>query len=123
MAITNKGILAYEIHDTNVDKHIFLSFMQNKVLPYSNNKKIIMDNIRFHKTKLLLQTLKDNNTDPFFIPPYSPQFNSIEYVFNIMKTKYRHLNNGKNSKQLIIDIINSLKNTSFNNIFKHIRKI
>jgi len=39
----------------------------------------------------------------------------------MMKTKYRQLNNGINSEQLIKTIIEELKNINFNNIYNHIR--
>jgi len=123
MAITNNGILGYDIYETNINSSSFLSFMTNKVLPYANNKYIIMDNIRFHKTETILDTIKEYNATPLFIPPYSPQFNSIEYVFSIMKSKYRQLNTNENSKALIKSIIRNLKNNDFNNIYNHIRKI
>lgn len=124
MAIIPNGILAYEIHKKNIDKHLFLSFIKNKVLPYAKNKHILMDNIRFHKSKEVQKEITDNNTKSLFIPPYSPQFNSIEYVFNIIKTKYRQqLNNGINCNTLIESIINSMKNSNFNNIYKFVKSI
>lgn len=122
MAITPKGILAYEIHKDNINKDSFLSFIQNKILPYAKNKHILMDNIVFHRTCLLLKSMSDNKTKPLFIPPYSPQFNSIEYVFSIIKTKYRRkLNATINSKILISSIIDEMKNTNFNNIYNHVK--
>lgn len=122
MAITQNGILDYEIYDQNINGEIFFNFIKNKILPRAENKFILMDNIGFHKSKKLLQLIKDNNSKPLFIPPYSPQFNSIEYVFNILKTKYRQLNNHSKSLDVIAKILND-ENSNFKKIYKHVKNI
>ena len=92
MAITNKRILDYQIYKkTNINTDIFDSFLRTKILPFAQNKYILMDNVRFHKATCIMDSLKNNNTTPLFIPPYSPEFNPIEKAFSIIKTKFRKI--------------------------------
>lgn len=127
MAITKNGILAYEIHKNNINEAIYISFLKNKILNKSKNKYVLADNIRFHKTNKVMKALKENVTKPLFIPPYSPQFNSIENVFSIIKQKYRYLMSKSNNKKedslkILVKILDNMKNTNFKKIYKNVRK-
>jgi transposase len=123
MAITKNGILSYEIHKSNIKKDIFESFILNKVLPFSKNKYILMDNVAFHKTNSLIEKNKLNNTKSLFIPPYSPEFNPIENVFSSIKATFRSVNIFPKNEQHVINSIESYKNYNFSKIYKHIKKI
>jgi transposase len=46
---------------------------------------LILDNHRAHHTHLVQQTLIDHNIVPHFIPPYTPEFNSIEALWSWIK--------------------------------------
>ena len=52
---------------------------------------IVMDNIRFHHSSVVLSTLKLKGLVPLFTLPYSPKLNAIENVFGVVKSKYRQL--------------------------------
>jgi transposase len=123
MAITKNGILGYEIHKTNIRTDTFTSFIRNKVLPLSQNKYILMDNVTFHKGNELINMITANNTKTLFIPPYSPEFNPIEYVFSPIKHNFRQSLECSKNETYIASIIDSYKNTKFNKIYKHVRDI
>jgi transposase len=46
---------------------------------------LILDNHRSHHTLAVKQTMIDNNIVPHFIPPYTPEFNSIEALWSWIK--------------------------------------
>ena len=121
MAITTKGILAYELYDTNIDHKIFHRFIQ-KISHATKNKYILMDNVSFHKFKSTIDFIQQQKIKPLFIPPYSPQFNSIEYVFSIIKSEYLKQNTGTNTVTLIKSILDKMMNRSFINIYNHVKK-
>ena len=127
MAITNKGILEYEIHKENINGEKYFLFIRNKILPYAKNKYILADNIGFHKSKKVIEEMKENKSKALFIPPYSPEFNSIENVFSIIKSKFRYALSGSNNKKdesvkILKTIIEEMKNTNFENIYKNVKK-
>lgn len=82
-----------------------------------------MDNIAFHKNGNLIDKIQSNNTKILFIPPYSPEFNSIEYVFSSIKTKFRSFVIFPKNEEHIADAINFYKNSNFNEIYKHVKNI
>jgi transposase len=57
---------------------------------------IVMDNASFHRKKVLFALAEDAGCRVIFLPPYSPNLNSIEYFWSWMKKKLRkiiHLHN------------------------------
>jgi transposase len=106
MAISCNKIIAYEIlKNINVDQNLFHNFLKNKVFPLCNNKYVLMDNVRFHKTQNIIDLFDTLNNKILFIPPYSPQFNPIENVFGVIKNKYKKINDKNNCEKNIINII------------------
>ena len=56
-----------------------------------------MDNVSFHKSKSITNSLINNNKI-LYIPPYSPQFNPIEEVFSFVKNKIKFTSNSNKIK-------------------------
>lgn len=79
---------------TFVKKNIHGSFNTERFLDFLNTldtKKddvILMDNVRFHHSKVVAELLKQKSIDVLFVPPYSPWFNPIELCFSIVKREY-----------------------------------
>ena len=44
-----------------------------------------MDNLRVHKCKQVMDTMKELDIEPIWAPIYSPDYNPIEFVFAQMK--------------------------------------
>ena len=103
MAISYNKIIQYEIHKTNINRNIFIKFIQ-LIVNNIKNHYFLMDNVSFHKGKELKQIIENSSNKLIFIPPYSPQFNPIENVFSQMK---RNLDN-LNPKNFLIKLKKSL---------------
>ncbi len=117
MAISSNRILAYDIVSTNVNRYSFYSFLKDKLLPECKNKILLMDNASFHKCKEIVQLIVASGNSVLFIPPYSPEFNPIEVVFRMFKSRLSTL-----SIITIDDIINCLNDISIDSlkrIYKH----
>lgn len=79
------------------------------------NKKIciVWDNARFHKGKLIQEALSRGNflekVHLINFPPYAPDFNPIEHVWNTAKAKLanRQLDSFEVTKKMFVDIIKS----------------
>jgi len=76
-----------------------------------------MDNVSLHKSKLITNSLTNNNKI-IYIPPYSPQFNPIEEVFYFIKNKIKFTTNN-NKIDEANKILNNLNNYSFHNFYRH----
>ena len=62
--------------------------MKNTINKMGNTTPF-MDNAKIHKTVVLREYLKKNNKKIIFNVPYSPKYNPIEYVFNVLKCKLK----------------------------------
>jgi transposase len=65
-----------------------------------------MDNVPFHKSRIVQETIEEAGHTCLHLPPYSPHLNAAEWVFGNVKTHVRrqdledqetlcgHINNG-----------------------------
>ena len=51
-----------------------------------------MDNVAFHKSKILKEFVLEGCNRILYTPPYSPDYNPIELAFSKIKNAYRTLN-------------------------------
>jgi len=68
MAITKDGILDYVISTKSFNKQSFSSFI-HKIRNNISGKKILMDNVSFHRSIDTINVIKHYNAEPLFIPP------------------------------------------------------
>jgi len=119
MAISENKIVGFKItiqHGNSID---FLQFL--KTLNLQNNT-LLMDNVAFHKTKIVKEYVNTTNSKILFVPPYSPDYNPIELAFSKIKNYYRY-NNDDNMISNIIKSIYTISSNDLNNYFRHINKI
>ena len=90
-AIRNNELFATMIFEGNNDQHLFIEWIKKILSPvFPKNAILILDNARYHKTKDVLKTFKDENIDVLFLPPYSPVLNPIEKYWANMKRWIRN---------------------------------
>lgn len=93
----SKGIVASSKQKQAFNKDTFLAFVKDHLIPSipHGTKAILMDNIRFHHSKEVIECLEVNGLFPLFIPPYSPRCNPIEELFSLLKHIFRSLDESK----------------------------
>lgn len=89
MAVGSSGIVHYNIIDGNCHKNDFIQFIKELPPGCVTGKTIVMDNLRCHHSKETLSAISALECQALFIPPYSPRYNAIEYVFSTLKRMYR----------------------------------
>lgn len=99
MALSISKIIYYETHLNKIDSNIFKKFIETII----NKEQLIdytfvFDNVSFHKSKQVLDLIKNTNNNYLFTPKYSPNNNPIENMFGIIKNEFK--------KQIINDIVN-----------------
>lgn len=77
--------------------------MQNHISP-DKRTVLILDNASWHKVK----KLKWGKIEPFYLPPYSPDYNPIERLWLDLKTKFFSCFTANNSNELIDKIIEAI---------------
>jgi len=87
LAISEHGIIDYQILSHSCKKDDFVKFVKELVIPAGTT--LLMDNIPFHHSKETKEAVEDLGCNLLFIPPYSPKFNAIENVFGVIKGNYR----------------------------------
>jgi transposase len=84
------GIQYYKTQGS-VNTDIFKGFLN--LMNYPKGTVLLLDNVSFHKSKAVLETVKEKGWELLFVPPYSPVFNPIEGVFSIVKREYQKVMN------------------------------
>ena len=119
MAISDSKIVGYKISKTHGNTDNFLEFLKSMDI---RDSTLLMDNVAFHKSKLVKEYVESMKSSILYVPPYSPEFNPIELAFSKIKTVYRKLCLDSNTDrvQKVETSINSLSVENLNNFFKYV---
>lgn len=116
------GAMCPLVFDGTLNRFIFAEYIKTCLKPtLSPEDVILLDNSSVHKSKLVLDTLKECGIKYLFLPPYSPDFNPIELLWALMKSVLRKLKARTHDKlEDAINIAFNSVNTDFiANWFKH----
>lgn len=80
------GSMKYELHTGAVNSNIFLNFLQSLQLPPKS--VILLDNCRFHHSKIVKEFALIHSLTLLYTPAYSPWFNPIESSFSLIKRDF-----------------------------------
>lgn len=126
MAIDSFGRKYYKAITGSVSAKEFNSFIQE--LPWKKGTTLIMDNVSFHKTEIVKQSMNEKGFKSLFIPPYTPECNPIENVFSVIKNNYRKrsidlsLLQSNTIKESIDKIDHSMFQRCFNRMYSFVEK-
>lgn len=87
-AITSKGHMRFMVVEGGVNSKVFIQFLKRLMIGMKRKIFLIVDNGSSHKskeTKKFLASHKDS-LEIFYLPPYSPELNPDELVWNHLKT-------------------------------------
>ena len=123
MAISKNKVVKYELINKAVNGETFKDFIVNDLISKSNNNHILMDNARIHHYTKFKKYLTDNDLYDKIIynVAYHPQYNPIDYVFNVIKQNlYRkNINNYESLTKNLSIIIRKLNKTGFEKYYNH----
>lgn len=97
----------YALIYSHSDSQTFQSFLENANQDIRLERKrniLILDNASWHKGK----RIKWGNFEPFYLPPYSPDLNPIERLWNLMKAEWFCQFFAKTQVQLIDQLCKAL---------------
>ena len=91
-AVSIHSVEAAWYGEWNTNGEIFIKFIETQLVPKLSRKNvIIMDNIQFHKSQMVIKAIKKTGAKIMFLPPYSPEFSPIENMWSKIKLVLRRL--------------------------------
>ena len=79
-------------HRGTVDGVVFLRYVKRYLVPSLRiGDFVIMDNLNFHKMKVVRDAIEAAGATPLYLPTYSPELNPIELWWADMKRALRTL--------------------------------
>lgn len=79
-------------HRGSVNGAIFLKYVKRYLVPsLHRGDVVIMDNLNFHKMKVVREAIEAAGATPIYLPTYSPELNPIEMWWADMKRALRSL--------------------------------
>lgn len=87
MAVSNERVVGWRLEKGSINGDIFADFIST--LNTDDRDVLLMDNASIHKTSSVIDTIIGRGLTPWFLPPYTPEFQPIEHCFSVMKNTYR----------------------------------
>jgi hypothetical protein len=97
-AMDSEGFLAWRITEDTFTRKSFYEGFVEEILPHlrpwpMRNSIVLMDNARIHMFQELVDAVHTRGAHIFFLPPYCPHMNPIEFGFsNLKRWLQRHAN-------------------------------
>jgi transposase len=93
IAAWNDGkIIAPMGYQHNCDSQLVETWVEKVLIPeLTPGKVVIMDNARFHNPARLKKLIESAQCRLIFLPPYSPDLNPIERIWDWLKNKIRDI--------------------------------
>jgi transposase len=89
-ALSTKGIQASLTVEAATDAEVFLTFVQQVLVPTLRPGQIVvMDNLAAHKQRKVRRLLAARQCRLWYLPPYSPDLNPMELAWSKLKTFLR----------------------------------
>jgi transposase len=85
-AISSDGVICWQIKEGGYNADEFSSFANKVLAPMLVSTDIvILDNCKIHKDTRFFAAVRQRGANVLFLPPYSPDYNPIEWVFSQLK--------------------------------------
>jgi transposase len=89
-ALRLTGMTAPFVYDGAMNGQVFLAYVEQVLVPtLSPGDVVIMDNLPAHKAAGIRDAIEAAGASLLYLPPYSPDFNSIENAFSKLKALLR----------------------------------
>ena len=89
-ALRSKGLTAPMVLDGPLNGESFRAWVRQCLLPTLRpGDVVVMDNLAAHKVSGIRQAIESCGAELFYLPPYSPDLNPIEFAFSKLKSLLR----------------------------------
>jgi transposase len=88
--VSDNSIAGVDVFPGSANTNKFSSFVASLNLP--KGSVMLLDNVAFHHSLTFKNMCKDLGIELLYVPPYSPWFNPIEFVFSIVRRAFYRTN-------------------------------
>jgi transposase len=110
------------VFEGTLNKELFACYIKTQLNPMlAHDDILLLDNSSVHRSKLVVDTLKECRIKYLFLPRYSPDYNPIELLWAFMKSILRKLKE-RTSEKLITAIgfaLSIVTSKYIQNCFEH----
>lgn len=121
-ALREQGLAAPLVLDGAINGEIFLAWVEQFLAPVLQPGDIVvMDNLGSHKVLGVAHAIEARGATLLYLPPYSPDFNSIEQVFAKLKQLLRRMASRtvESLWDTIGELLNAFSPTECSNYIRH----
>lgn len=126
-AMSEEGFLAHKVHFGAFNAVLFCEFLRSLFQTLQDSGRtgcrIILDNVRFHHSALVLDCVQQAGHFIHFLPPYSPMLNPIESLFGKWKTAIRTNGVAFSQETLLTNIAAAQTSVTINDCLGWIREV
>lgn len=110
-AIANRGDVRFMLFENYMNKELFIEFLRRLIKEQKTKIYLILDNSAIHHSKAVKDwELKyQDKIKLFYLPPYAPEHNPVEYLNQTLKVKLKNRPKDKTCKALRISISKEMK--------------
>lgn len=87
LAVASTGVVGYDCFPGSCKSEDFARFVSSLNVP--RGTRLLLDNASIHKTHVVVEAMQRRDIIPTFLPPYTPQWQPVEYCFSVAKNAYR----------------------------------
>ena len=94
--MSTNGVLDCQVVTGGVDGDVFYDFVQSRLLPHlmpfngvNPHSVVVLDNASIHHVDGIMTMVEDVGALVLFLPPYSPDYNPIEELFNLVVLSFK----------------------------------
>ncbi len=118
-AINNQGSVRFKVYDDTMTQQTLIDFMRRMITDATRKIFFILDNLRVHHGKKVAKWLSRHKEEieVFFLPPYSPELNPVEYLNHALKLDIHsgeHPRTKKDIKHKIHSFMRRLQHAKYN---------
>ena len=110
-AVSNRGLMRFRLYEGALNVDIFIDFMKRLVRDAKQKIFLIVDNLRVHHAKKVVQWLatQKHKIEIFYLPAYAPEHNPDEYLNNDLKQQIKNKPRASDRPALIAATTSILK--------------
>lgn len=120
-AVRVSGPVAMRTMEDALNKDSFASYIQSSLVPLLKpHDVVVMDNLRVHYDLRAIKAIEKTGAFVYFQPPYSPDLNPIEMVWNALKRRAEKLafESVEQIRRSLGNAWRQLKNVDFSGMFQ-----
>lgn len=88
LAVSDSQVVGWRLLQGSANSTSFSGFIADLNVA-SHHRHVLMDNVSFHKSKVVTTALAAKGLTAMFTPPYSPEYNPVEMAFSVYKAHMR----------------------------------